>query len=211
MKKLITEADVLKLVRQGLKELYIDENTILTPSAKDVVIREKIELKSSQLKSTSSSLSTTSSSVRTIAIGSDHTGYKIKGELIKFLTSQGYQIIDVGTNSEQSCDYPDFAYAVAYAVKNNQAERGIVIDATGIPSAIVANKIKGIRAAVGYNEYAIKSSREHNNSNVLSLGARIFDVEILKSFISLWLQIAFEGGRHQKRLDKITDIENRNS
>jgi len=211
MKKLITEADVLKLVRQGLKELYIDENTILTPSAKDVVIREKIELKSSQLKSTSSSLSTTSSSVRTIAIGSDHTGYKIKGELIKFLTSQGYQIIDVGTNSEQSCDYPDFAYAVAYAVKNNQAERGIVIDATGIPSAIVANKIKGIRAAVGYNEYAIKSSREHNNSNVLSLGARIFDVEILKSFISLWLQTAFEGGRHQKRLDKITDIENRNS
>lgn len=211
MKKLITEADVLKLVRQGLKELYIDENTILTPSAKDVVIREKIELKSSQLKSTSSSLSTTSSSVRTIAIGSDHTGYKVKSELIKFLTSQGYQIIDVGTNSEQSCDYPDFAYAVAYAVKNNQAERGIVIDATGIPSAIVANKIKGIRAAVGYNEYAIKSSREHNNSNVLSLGARIFDVEILKSFISLWLQTAFESGRHQKRLDKITDIENRNS
>ena len=211
MKKLITEADVFKLVRQGLKELYVDENTILTPSAKDVIIREKIEIKSSQFKKSDSVSSTFSSSVRTIAIGSDHTGYKVKSELIKFLNSQGYQVIDVGTNSEQSCDYPDFAYAVACAVKNNQAERGIMIDATGIPSSIVANKLKGIRAAVGYNEYAIKSSREHNNSNVLTLGARVFDVEILKSFISLWLQTGFEGGRHQKRLDKITDIENRNS
>jgi len=211
MKKLITEADVLKLVRQGLKELYVDENTILTPSAKDVIIKEKIEIKSSQFKKSDSVSSASSSSVRTIAIGSDHTGYKVKSELIKFLNSQGYQVIDVGTNSEQSCDYPDFAYAVAYAVKNNQAERGIMIDATGIPSSIVANKLKGIRAAVGYNEYAIKSSREHNNSNVLTLGARVFDVEILKSFISLWLHTGFEGGRHQKRLDKITDIENRNS
>ncbi len=208
MKKLITEADVLKLVRQGLKELYVDENTILTPSAKDVIIREKIEIKSSKFKKSDSVSSTSSSSVRTIAIGSDHTGYKVKSELIKFLNSQGYQVIDVGTNSEQSCDYPDFAYAVAYAVKNNQAERGIMIDATGIPSSIVANKLKGIRAAVGYNEYAIKSSREHNNSNLLTLGARIFDVELLKSFIDLWLNTEFEGGRHQKRLDKITEIEN---
>ncbi|NPV10766.1 MAG: ribose 5-phosphate isomerase B [Ignavibacteria bacterium] len=211
MKKLITEADVLKLVRQGLKELYIDENTILTPSAKDVIIREKIELRNIQLKQLSSDSSASKNLVKTIAIGSDHTGFKVKKELINFLSSQGFQVIDVGTNSEQSCDYPDFAYAVAFAVKNNQAERGIVIDATGIPSAMVANKVKGIRAAVGYNEYAIKSSREHNNSNVLSLGARVFDVEILKSFISLWLQTDFEGGRHQKRLDKITDIENRNS
>jgi ribose 5-phosphate isomerase B len=211
MKKLITEADVLKLVRQGLKELYIDENTILTPSAKDVIIREKIELRNIQLKQLSSDSSVSKKLVKTIAIGSDHTGFKVKKELVNFLSSQGFQVIDVGTNSEQSCDYPDFAYAVAFAVKNNQAERGIVIDATGIPSAMVANKVKGIRAAVGYNEYAIKSSREHNNSNVLSLGARVFDVEILKSFISLWLQTDFEGGRHQKRLDKITDIENRNS
>jgi len=211
MKKLLTEADILKLIRQGIKEIYIDEQTILTPSAKDVIIREKIDVKSYQLKQATSIPSPSSNSIKSVVIGSDHTGYKVKSELIKFLSSFGYQIIDVGTNSEQSCDYPDFAYAVAYAVKSNQADRGIVIDATGIPSAIVANKVKGIRAAVGYNEYAIKSSREHNNSNVLSLGARIFDVEILKNFISLWLQTSFEGGRHQKRLDKITDIEDRNS
>ena len=211
MKKLITEADILKLIRQGSKQIFIDENTILTPSAKDVIIREKVEVINSVLRQIESNPSAFLNPVKTIAIGSDHTGYKVKSELIKFLSSQGYQVFDVGTNSEQSCDYPDFAYSVAYAVKNNQAERGIVIDATGIPSAIVANKIKGIRAAVGYNEYVIKSSREHNNSNVLSLGARVFDVEILKSFISPWLQTSLEGGRHQKRLDKITEIENRNS
>lgn len=207
MKRLITEAEILKLVRQGIKEIFVDENTIFTPSAKDVVIREKIEIKHS---SNEAKKSIERTEVRTIAIGSDHTGFKAKQELIKFLQGKGFDVIDVGTNSEQSCDYPDFAYAVASAVKNNQAQRGIVIDATGIPSAITANKVKGIRAAVGYNEYVIRSSREHNNSNVLSLGARIFDVEILKSFIDLWLKTGFDGGRHQKRLDKITEIENRN-
>lgn len=208
MKKLLTEADILKLVRQGIKEVSVDKDTILTPSAKDVIIREKMEVKSIQL-SRENHFSITSS-VKTIAIGSDHTGYRVKSELIKFLSSTGFQVIDVGTNSEESCDYPDFAYAVAYAVKNNKAERGIVIDATGIPSAIVANKVKGIRAAVGYNEYVIRSSREHNNSNILSLGARVFDIDILKSFINLWLTVEFEGGRHQKRIDKISEIENRN-
>lgn len=208
MKKLITEAEILKLVRQGIKEIFVDENTILTPSAKDVIIREKIELKQSPFEERKSAVP---DEIKTIAIGSDHTGYKAKQEIIKFLQSKNFDVIDVGTNSEQSCDYPDFAYAVAFAVKNNQAQRGIMIDATGIPSAITANKVKGIRAAVGYNEYVIKSSREHNNSNLLTLGARVFDVEILKSFIELWLNTRFEGGRHQKRLEKITEIENRNS
>lgn len=208
MKKLITEAEVLKLVRQGIKELVIDDNTIFTPSARDIIIREKIELK--KYSANTQNISQPSESISTIIVGSDHTGFKAKQELINFLKSKGYQVLDAGTNSEQSCDYPDFAYAVAYAVKNNQAQRGIMIDATGIPSAITANKVKGIRAAVGYNEYVIKSAREHNNSNVLTLGARVFDIEILKSFVELWLKTGFEGGRHQKRLDKITEIEMRN-
>lgn len=209
MKKLLTEADILKLLRQGIKEIFLDENTILTPLAKDLIVREKLELrKNPQL---SKNFENSSENIQTIAIGSDHTGFKAKKELISFLSAKGFQIIDVGTNSEQSCDYPDFAYAVAFAVKENKAQRGIVIDATGIPSAITANKVKGIRAAVGYNEYVIKSSREHNNSNILTLGARVFDVEILKSFVELWLKTGFEGGRHQKRLDKISEIENRKS
>lgn len=209
MKKLITEADIQKLLRQGIKEIFIDDNTILTPLAKDLIVREKLELK--KYSPLSKNLESSSENIHTIAIGSDHTGFKTKKELVSFLSSKGFQVIDVGTNSEQSCDYPDFAYAVAFAVKENKAQRGIVIDATGIPSAITANKVKGIRAAVGYNEYAIKSSREHNNSNVLTLGARVFDVEILKSFVELWLKTGFEGGRHQKRLDKISEIENRKS
>lgn len=210
MKKLITERDIYQLIRSGIKELVIDSNTILTPSAKDLIIREKINAKTSESINPVNSEKAGTVNVKRIAIGSDHTGFRAKSELINFLKKSGIEVLDVGTNSEESCDYPDFAYAVAYAVKNNQAERGIVIDATGIPSAITANKVKGIRAAVGYNEYAIKSSREHNNSNILTLGARVFDVEILKSFIQIWLNTSFEGGRHQKRLDKITDIENRN-
>lgn len=206
MKKLITEAEVTKLIKQGNKEILIDSDTILTPLAKDLIFREKIEIKTSADFTQDIS---NKSEIKTIVIGSDHTGYKVKQELVKFLQSKGYEIIDVGTNSEQSCDYPDFAYAVAFAVKDKKAQRGIMIDATGIPSAIVANKVKGIRAAVGFNEYAIRSSREHNNSNVLTLGARVFDSEIIKSFINIWLNTEFEGGRHQKRLDKISDIENR--
>ncbi len=207
MKKLITESDIKKILSQGLKEVNVDDNTILTPSAKDLIIKEKLELKT--VLPESRQVKSELPLIQTIAIGSDHTGYKAKVELIKFLQSKGYQILDVGTNSEESCDYPDFAYAVAFALKNNQAQKGIMIDATGIPSAIVGNKVKGIRAAVGYNEYAIKSSREHNNSNFLTLGARVFDVEILKSFVEIWLKTPFEGGRHQRRLDKITEIEER--
>ncbi len=207
MKKLITESDIKKILSQGLKEVNVDDNTILTPSAKDLIIKEKLELKT--VLTESRQVKSELPLIQTIAIGSDHTGYKAKVELIKFLQSKGYQILDVGTNSEESCDYPDFAYAVAFALKNNQAQKGIMIDATGIPSAIVGNKVKGIRAAVGYNEYAIKSSREHNNSNFLTLGARVFDVEILKSFVEIWLKTPFEGGRHQRRLDKITEIEER--
>ncbi len=123
----------------------------------------------------------------------------IKNEIFNKVKNAAYEIIQ-----RKGATY----YAVALAVKNSQAQAGIMIDATGIPSAITANKVKDIRAAVGYNEYAIRSSREHNNSNLLTLGARIFDVEILKSFIDLWLNTEFEGGRHQKRLDKITEIEN---
>ncbi len=140
MKKLITEAEILKLVRQGIQRKFLlTKIQFSSPSAKDVIIREKIELKQSPFEERKSAVP---DEIKTIAIGSDHTGYKAKQEIIKFLQSKNFDVIDVGTNSEQSCDYPDFAYAVAFAVKNNQAQRGIMIDATGIPSAITANKVK---------------------------------------------------------------------
>ncbi|MEO8398846.1 MAG: ribose 5-phosphate isomerase B [Ignavibacteriaceae bacterium] len=144
---------------------------------------------------------------KVIAIGSDHTGFKIKNLLIKILTEKKYELIDVGTYDEQSCDYPDFAFAVASKVKEKKADFGILIDATGIPSAIAANKVKGIRAATCYNEFSANSAREHNDANVLVVGAKSLGEETIKSILEVWLNTGFGGGRHQKRLNKISSIE----
>ncbi|OGU46665.1 MAG: ribose 5-phosphate isomerase B [Ignavibacteria bacterium GWB2_36_8] len=144
-------------------------------------------------------------------MGSDHTGFKVKNILSKIITEKGFEVIDVGTFDEKSCDYPDFALAVAEKVQSMSVDFGIIVDATGIPSAITANKLKGIRAATCYNEFSTRSAREHNNANVLVLGAKALGEETIKSILEVWLNTNFGGGRHQKRLDKISDIErNRN-
>jgi len=148
--------------------------------------------------------------VRRIAIGSDHTGFRIKNVISKILSEKGYEIIDVGTYDEKSCDYPDFAFAVARKVRENEVKFGIIIDATGIPSSITANKLKGIRAATCYNEFSTSSAREHNNANILVLGAKSLGEETIKSILETWLNTKFGGGRHQRRLNKITEIENNN-
>ncbi|KAB2838340.1 MAG: ribose 5-phosphate isomerase B [Melioribacteraceae bacterium] len=142
-----------------------------------------------------------------IAIGGDHTGYEIKEVLKKFLKDKNFDVIDVGTNSKESCDYPDFAIAVAKKVAIKEARFGILIDATGIPSAITANKFPGIRAATCYNEFSAKSAREHNNANIIVLGAKTLGEETIKSILDTWLKTGFAGERHQKRLNKISDVE----
>ena len=119
--------------------------------------------------------------------------------------------MDIGTYSEESVDYPDYAQQVAERVALNEFNYGILIDATGIPSAMTANKIPGIRAATCYNEFSAKSSREHNNANVLVLGAKALGDESLKSIVDIWLSSQFLGDRHQRRLDKITAIEKKYS
>ena len=121
---------------------------------------------------------------------------------------KGFEVIDAGTFDETSCDYPDYAKKVALQVTSGESNFGILIDATGIPSAITANKIKGIRAATCYSNFSAKSSRAHNNANVLVVGSKTLGDETVKEIVSEWLATDFEGGRHQKRLDKITDIEN---
>jgi len=126
------------------------------------------------------------------------------------LIEKGFNLSDAGTFDEKSCDYPDFAKIVATGVAKDNYDRGIIIDATGIPSAITANKYKGIRAATCYNSFSAKSSRAHNNSNVLVIGAKALGEETIKLIVDEWLSTKFEGGRHQKRLDKISDIENEN-
>lgn len=141
-----------------------------------------------------------------IIIGSDHAGFKLKNSLKKFLTENGHEMIDLGTDSEDSCDYPVFAEKVAGKVAETSA-RGILICGTGIGMSIVANKIKGIRAALGYDIESAQLSREHNDSNILCLGARKISEKEAQDIAETWLATPFEGGRHQRRLDLVSSIE----
>ena len=145
-----------------------------------------------------------------VIIGGDHTGYQLRKVVIGYLQSKGITIIDAGSFSVDSCDYPDFARAVAISVQKGESHFGIVVDATGNPSAITANKFKGIRAANCVNEFTARSAREHNDANVLAIGAKAIGEETVKSIIDVWLTSNFLGDRHQKRLEKISKVEELN-
>jgi len=139
-----------------------------------------------------------------IALGADHKGYPYKEKVKRFLQEKGHQVKDFGTFSEESVDYPDFALKVAEAVSKGEAERGVLFCWSGIGMSISANKVKGIRAALCLNEEMAKLSRQHNDSNVLSLSAKFIREEELLKIVEVWLNTPFEGGRHQRRLDKIS-------
>lgn len=142
-----------------------------------------------------------------VAIGADHGGYSMKESLKAFLTEGGYQVIDCGTHSTESVDYPDLAYAVAEKVASGQAWRGIVIDGAGIGSCMAANKVKGVRAAMCYDYATAHNGREHNNANVLTLGAGLIGLSLAKQIVTTFLETEFAGGRHARRVDKIMEIE----
>ncbi len=144
-----------------------------------------------------------------VAIGCDHGGYEMKTLLIQYLKELGHTVIDCGTNSKESVDYPDFALAVAEKVRSREACCGIVIDAAGIGSCIAANKVPGVRAAMCYDFTTANNSREHNDANVLSLGAGLLGINQVKLIVKTWLEVPFAGGRHARRVDKITEIEKR--
>ena len=205
MKKLITEEDVRKVLKTGSKVVVTGSNAIITPLARDLIRSKNLAV--IEKKFDDDSAGRKNFPFKKIAVGSDHTGFKTKNSLIKLLTGKDYQVYDVGTFDEKSCDYPDFALAVSEKVQQNSVDCGIIIDATGIPSAIAANKVEGIRAATCYNEFSAKSSRAHNDANILVLGAKALGDETIFSIVETWLNTAFEGGRHQRRLNKITGIE----
>jgi ribose 5-phosphate isomerase B len=143
-----------------------------------------------------------------IAVGSDHAGYGLKSGIIKFLSENGYAYKDFGTcNDACSVDYPDFGLAVAEAVKSGEYEKGIIICGTGIGISISANKVAGIRAALCTDSYMAKMSREHNDANVLALGARVVGEGAALDIVDTWLKTDFLGGRHKTRVDKISEIE----
>jgi len=142
-----------------------------------------------------------------IALASDHRGFKLKNLLADLLTAKGYDIFDCGTYSKESCDYPDYTYLAADRVRNKKADRAIVICYTGVGSAIVANKLAGIRAVLAYNLKSAYMSRRHNNSNVLVLPSYLFKTDYVKRLVLRWLKEEFEGGRHTRRVKKIQEIE----
>ncbi len=145
--------------------------------------------------------------VRRVAIGSDHGGFEAKEVLKTYLQSLGYKVIDVGTYSKESVDYPDYAVMVARKVASGECERGIMIDDAGISSCMVCNKVRGIRAALCYNLKTIINSREHNNANVLTLGGPLHSSAELCEMAKVWLETRFAGGRHWPRINKMMAIE----
>lgn len=144
-----------------------------------------------------------------VAFGADHGGFALKETLKEFVSGLGYSIIDCGTHSTEAVDYPDLAYAVAKLVSAGEARFGIVVDGAGIGSAMAANKVPGVRAALCYDYATAVNSREHNDANVLTLGAGLIGVNLAKQIVQTWLATSFGGGRHQKRVDKIVEIEKR--
>ncbi len=144
---------------------------------------------------------------RTIAIGADHGGFRLKETLKPVIESLGLQVRDVGVMEEKPADYPDLALKVAELVADGTATRGVVIDGAGIGSSMAANKVPGVRAALCYDKASAKNSREHNDSNVLTLGARLLTETQAEEVLRTWLGTPFAGGRHQARIQKILDIE----
>ena len=145
--------------------------------------------------------------VSRVAIGSDHGGFVSKEILKKYLEVLGFKIVDLGTYSDESVDYPDFAVKVAQSVASGETDRGIMIDGAGIGSSMVCNKVRGVRAALCYDITTIKNSRLHNNANVLTLGGPLHTPEELCEMSKVWLQARFEGGRHWTRINKMMAVE----
>lgn len=144
-----------------------------------------------------------------VALGCDHAGYELKGMVMEYLAREGHEVLDEGTHSAESVDYPDFAERVALRVASGEAERGIVICATGLGVAMTANKVPGIRAAVCNDLYTARYSRLHNDANVLTFGSRVVGPGVAQEIVRIWLETPFEGGRHARRLDKLAEAERR--
>lgn len=143
-----------------------------------------------------------------LAIGSDHAGFDMKEDLKKMLIEMGYEVEDMGTYDKSSCDYPDFAAAVAHAVADKRVAAGVLVCSTGIGISIAANKIHGIRAALVHHAYEAEMTRRHNDANIICFGANITGPAIAREAVKTFLKTDFEGGRHQRRIDKMMALEN---
>jgi len=190
-------------------EVAVPRGTIITQLTREEAEHRGIAIRFEESKVASIEAGDPTGS-RVVAIGADHGGFDLKEELSGYLAQWGYRVLDLGTSSREPVDYPDLAEAVANAVARGDAWRGIVIDTAGIGSSIAANKVPGARAALCYDRATARNSREHNDANILSLGARLIPAEVAREVVAVWLETPFAGGRHQRRVDKIRAIEDRN-
>jgi ribose 5-phosphate isomerase B len=198
MKQVVTAQDV-----PASGELRVPVGTIVTSSAREVAAERGVRI----VEVAEDQLSALAPAERTVALGSDHGGYRLKEALKPLLESLGFSVRDVGVNEEKPADYPDIAHMVAKLVASGVATRGVIIDGAGIGSCMAANKVPGIRAALCYDKASAKNGREHNDSNVLTLGARLLTQTQAEDVLRTWLETPFAGGRHQARVRKIMDIE----
>jgi ribose 5-phosphate isomerase B len=202
----VTEADVLA-APVGTR-ISVSAETVVTPLARDTARERRIEL----VQEPSTVLQATmekSTGERTVALGADHGGYAMKEDLKAYVGELGYAVIDCGTHSTSSVDYPDQAYAVAQLVSGGRAWRGIIVDGAGIGSCMAANKVPRVRAAMCYDHATAFNSREHNDANVLTLGGMLVGGNLARQIVKVWLETDFGGGRHARRVDKIMEIEGR--
>ena len=146
-----------------------------------------------------------------IGIGNDHAALEMKNQVMEYLEEKGYEVINYGTNTPESCNYPEFGEKVGRAVVSGEVDCGILICGTGVGISLAANKVKGERAVVCSEPYSAKLSKQHNNTNILAFGARVVGIELAKMIIDEWLGAEFEGGRHQTRVDMIMAIENKDN
>ncbi len=197
-KSLITEDD-LRGLEPGSR-LRVAQNVKFTSLAQDIVNERSIELIRKQSRQNTTK-------VRSVAVGSDHGGFKMKEQLKGFLTDLGLNVRDFGTDSEDAVDYPDFAHAVAKSVSGRQVDVGIIIDGAGIGSAMTANKVPNVRAAACYSVTLAKNSREHNGANVLTLGAGQNRFDEIKQIVEMFISTDISEERHKKRVLKIDNIE----
>jgi ribose 5-phosphate isomerase B len=200
MKRVITAQDV-----PAAGELRVPVGTIVTASAQEVAAERGVRIR----EVPDDQISGIAAPNQTIALGSDHGGYQMKEDLKPVLESLGLQVRDVGTQDAKPVDYPDIACKVADLVVSGTATRGIIVDGAGIGSCMAANKIPGIRAALCYDKASARNSREHNDSNVLTLGGRLLTGSQAEEVVRTWIATSFGGGRHQARVDKIMAIEQR--
>jgi ribose 5-phosphate isomerase B len=203
----------------------IGPNTLVTPLARQVAMERSIALAvASELVAAPGASDQAAAPAtrqrpgpagdsKVVALGADHGGYQLKDQIKTMLASAkpAYTIIDCGTHSAEPVDYPDYAYAVARLVADGRAWRGIIIDGAGIGSCMAANKVPGVRAAMCYDQATAVNSREHNNANVLTLGAGLIGLNLAAQIVNTWLATEFGGGRHARRVDKIDQLDQRYS